>query len=101
MDNQTTINLIEKLGWSNLPLTDQEYLVERTGGLIFQKIMAQILHNLTDSEQDELDKLLSEESVDVEKLLLFIKEKIPNSDEIIQKEVGEFLKETDDIMSAI
>lgn len=101
MDNQTIINLVEKLGWANLPVKDQEYLIERTGGVIFQKIMMRFTENLIEPELDEFEKLLSEDPVDNEKLLAFIQEKIPNSDEIIQKEVADFLKDADDIMSQI
>jgi succinate dehydrogenase flavin-adding protein (antitoxin of CptAB toxin-antitoxin module) len=101
MNNQTTLNIIQKLGWETLPLEQQEYLIEKTGGLIFQKIFAQLMAQLTEPEQEELDALLSVEDVDTAKLLAFIQEKIPNSDQIIQKEVGTFLQEADDIMSKI
>ena len=101
MTNQTTINLFEKLEWGNLPQDKQEYLIERTGGVIFQKIMSRFIEVLDNNDKDEIEQILSEDPVDDKKLLKFIQEKIPNSDALIQEETSAFLKEADDIMSQI
>lgn len=101
MNKEQTINLIQSLGWQNLPLKDQEYLIEKTGGIVFQKIMARLLEKLTDSDKEEFDALLSNPELKDNELAEFIKSKIPNSDTLIQEEISQFLSETQDIMNRI
>ena len=101
MKEQKIINLIESLGWNNLPEEDRDALIEQTGNIVFQKVLARIMEKLTDTEKEEFDKLLSDENLKEEDLLSFIRSKVPNVDDLVRAEVGGFLKEADDIMSQI
>lgn len=101
MDKQKVINLIEKLGWMDLPEVDRDALLEKTGDVVFQKVLARIMENMLDEDKVKFEALFSNEATSEDEVLAFIRERVPNVDVLVQEEVSEFLKETDDIMSNI
>lgn len=60
-------------------------IVEKLSRLVFQAVLVQVLPLLSDEDMAEYDRITeSEESG--EKLFLFLKEKVPNFEEIVQAE---------------
>lgn len=94
-------NLIEKLGWLELPQEKQEYLIERTGGIVFKKIIARFLEVMEDEQKDTFLNLLEKEDVGENEIRDFVRNIIPNADELVREEVEEFLKDSNNIMDQI
>lgn len=101
MNEQKVINLIEKLGWMDLPEDDRDALIEKTGHVVFQKVLARVMENLLEPDKVAFDALLSKEDTKEEDLYNFLNSKIPNLNDLVREEVGAFTKEADDIMSQI
>lgn len=101
MNEQKVINLIEKLGWMDLPEEDRDALLEKTGHIVFQKVLARVMENLLDDDKVVFENLLSNEETKEEDLLNFLNSKIPNLNDLVREEASGFLKEADDIMSQI
>ena len=101
MNEQKIINLVEKLGLMSLPEEDRDAILEKTGHVVFQKVLARIMENLLDQDKVAFEALFSNEETKEEDILNFLNSKIPNLDDLVREEVSGFLKEADDIMSQI
>ena len=101
MNKTKAINLVEKLGWMDLPEADRDALLEKTGDLIFQKVLARVMEKLDEEDKVEFEKMFENENVSEEEMLNFLRSKISDVDDVVRGEVTEFLQDADDVMSAI
>ena len=101
MNKTKAINLVEKLGWMDLPEADRDALLEKTGDLIFQKVLAWVMEKLDEEDKVEFEKMFENENVSEEEMLNFLRSKISDVDDVVRGEVTEFLQDADDVMSAI
>lgn len=95
--NPLNQNIIQHFGLEGLGPKKQEETILRIGKLIYQKVMIRAMELLDDKAQDEFDKFLNalpknENAQD--KIMEFLKIKIPNLDEITKEEVAKLKKET-------
>ncbi|MEI6480622.1 MAG: hypothetical protein WCO12_03860 [bacterium] len=100
MNKSKAINLVENLGWMDLPEADRDALLEKTGDLIFQKVLARVMEKLDEEDKLEFEKMF-EGDVSDEEVLNFLRSKIPDVDDVVRGEITEFLQDADDVMSAI
>ena len=101
MNQESKINLIEKLGLMNLPEGDREALLEKTGDIVFQKILARAMEKLTNEDREAFEALFDREDTTEDVVLDFLQSKIPDLDSLVKDEISGFLSEADDIMSKI
>ncbi|MDE2144480.1 MAG: hypothetical protein KGJ01_00690 [Patescibacteria group bacterium] len=93
MDQGIKQNVIKGLGLDALPEEAQERAVESISKIIFQNIIVNSLDSLSEADQDAFEKLLSSEGVTGDAISEFLSQKIPNFDELVEKEVASFRNE--------
>jgi len=76
-------NASETLGISKFPQDVQEQIVTRLGENITKRIMLALLKNLPEDKMGEFDEV--QKSGDDEKMQAFLRENVPNVDELVQK----------------
>ena len=77
-----------------------EELVLRVGALIYQNIITRSLENMSDNDQDEFEKILDSKNKP-EDVFIFLKNKVPNFEEIIKEESEKFRNKSSNIMDKI
>jgi hypothetical protein len=82
------IDLIKHLGLDNLPPEKKEEVILKMSGVIQQNILLRILRELDEKDKDEFDKILGEDNN--EKTLEFLKNKLPNLDDLVKEEIAKF-----------
>lgn len=87
-------NLVRELNLENLSPEKQEEIFEKIGKIIFQKIILKITEILPEENLNDFQKLLENEAEENKNLFLFLQEKIPNFEEIVDETVTEFKEET-------
>lgn len=83
--------IFEDLGIEKLSEETQITLVTRLTELFLKRITVDILEQLSETEREEF--LQIKNSGDSEKMLAFLRGKIPDYDQMVQKEIKEFKKE--------
>ena len=78
----------------------REEIILRTGAIIYQNIMTRALEVMEDTDQDEFEKILDKKSTP-EDIFIFLKEKVPNFEEIIKEESTKFRSKASGIMDQI
>lgn len=80
-------DIIKEWGLSNLSSEEQVSAIEKINRILFQAILARSLDLLIDEEQDELDKMLDDNDMTPDKILIFLSEKIPTYEAIRLEEI--------------
>jgi hypothetical protein len=78
-------NLIDLFELEKLAPEKMLTIVEKLSRLVFQAVLVQVLPLLSEEDMTEYDRITESEEGG-EKLFLFLKEKVPNFEEIVQEE---------------
>ena len=77
-------SLLKELGLEKLSKEKQEDLIGKMGEIILKKMFLEIADSLSKDEQDDFEKLLNEKGTP-EEIEEFLKTKIPNYEESLDK----------------
>ncbi|MFA5777816.1 MAG: DUF5663 domain-containing protein [Parcubacteria group bacterium] len=91
--DQIKKTLMEELGLSDLPQDKQEELVIKMTEVLLKRIFLETMEKLDDSGKGEYQKLVESGEATPEQMEEFLKSKIANYDELVQKVVDEFKEE--------
>jgi hypothetical protein len=94
-------NIIKDLGLDGLPEEEQKEAFLKIGEIIFSGVLSRVLDELSDEEAAEFEKIISETPDDEEKIMGFMREKVPTLDDIVKEEIAKFKKESADFMNEI
>jgi hypothetical protein len=82
-------NVIEMLGLSALSPTEQEGVLEKFSGVLFQAVMLKSLEALNEEQKDKLEKVMEKNPEDLDKMLAFFRLEVPDFDQIVQDSIEE------------
>jgi len=88
------------LSLDNLLPEEREEIILRVGALIYQNIMTRALEIMSEADQDEFEKMLDAQS-GPEEIFVFLKNKVPNFEEIMKEEAEKFKNKATGIMDQI
>ena len=100
MDEILKKDLIKELGLDKLTGEQQEEIFGQIGTVLLEGIMSRAISMLSGAEKDELNKITDEEN-SAGKMLGFLKEKIPNFEDIVKEEIAVLKQDSFDVMSKI
>lgn len=90
--NQVQKTLLDELGLSDLPRDKKEQLVIKMTEVILKRIFLETMERLDDEGRNEYEKLVKGNAAP-DQVEEFLKSRISNYDEVIQKVVDDFKKE--------
>jgi len=79
-------NIIEALGLEPLPDEQKIKMVEMMSTVVQKRLMLRIMEQLSETDKDEFEKILGGKDADLA-AAEFIKNRVPNFDEMIQEEI--------------
>jgi len=89
--------IFEDLELEGISETEKEEMLEKIGKIIFEMALIRILDEMEDETAREFEKFI-EQNQNPEEILRFLREKVPNFEEILQEEAMKFKSETFDIL---
>lgn len=89
LQEETMAKLIEDLGIGDLPQEKQNEIIIKMTEVLLKKIFIETMENLGEDGIDEYGKLMEKEA-SAEEVEVFLKERISNYDEMVQKVIEEF-----------
>lgn len=90
--NQIQKTLLDELGLADLPQDKKEQLVIKMTEVILKRIFLETMERLDDEGKDQYEKLVKGNATP-DQMEEFLKSKIGDYDEVIQKIVDDFKKE--------
>ncbi len=89
--------IFDDLKLEGLSEKEKEDILQRMGRIIFEMALIRILDEMEESTAKEFEEFL-EKNQEPEKVLKFLKEKVPNLEEILEEEARKFKSETFDLL---
>ena len=93
-------NITHALDIEGLPVEEQQEIILRVGGIIYQNVLMRVMETMPDTDQDEFEKLL-DKNAQPEEIFSFLKNKVQNFEKIIEEESTQFKDKASNIMSQI
>ncbi|MFZ2188322.1 MAG: DUF5663 domain-containing protein [Candidatus Moraniibacteriota bacterium] len=90
--DQLQKELMEELGLSNLPLDKQNEILIKMTEVLLKRIFVETMERLSEADREMYEKMVDEKS-EPEKIGEFLKEKVLNYDEMVQKIIADFKEE--------
>jgi hypothetical protein len=84
---------MDELGLSDLPKDKQEELIIKMTEVLLKRIFLETMEKLNDQGKEEYKNLVEGENATPDQMEEFLKSKIGNYDEMVQKVVEEFREE--------
>lgn len=94
-------DLITELGLGDLSEEKKMELVIKWGNIVQKDVMMRVLTELSESDKEELDKLLVGNMDNYEEIYKFLEKKLPNLDDIVKEEIENFRQEMKDTFKQI
>lgn len=85
------IDFIKELGLENMPVDEQEKLIDRMAKIVNERVILRALDSLTEEETKQINANLI--SGETEKAMKMVDEKVPNFDVIMSEEIAKFQEE--------
>ena len=85
-------SIIEELGLQNLPEDKKEEVFVKMGDVLFKRILLETLEILSDEDQEKFGEMIDTKK-SAEEVEEFLKSKIENYEEFIEKVTDDFKKE--------
>lgn len=102
MDELLKKNLIKELGLTTLSGEKQEEIFAQVGTIILEGTLSRVIPMLSNEEKAEFEKIVDEPGDNNSATLFaFLKETIPNFEQIVNEEIAELKKDSFDVLSKI
>lgn len=85
-------SLLDEMGLSGLPSEEQERLLSKMTGVLLKKLFLETMERLRDSDREVFKNMMDAES-SLEEAENFLREKIENYDQLLEKVVADFKEE--------
>lgn len=92
MENQTIEDFIKELGMENLAEEKKQELIDLMTETLLKKIFNQVISRLEEADQEIYGQMLEEKKSE-EEIEAFLKSKISDYDEMLEKIIDEFKEE--------
>lgn len=87
--NQIQSSLLDELGLTDLPQDKQEQLLIKMTEVVLKRILVETMDKLNQADQDAYGQLIDKEA-DPKEIEQFLREKIENYDQLLEKVVDDF-----------
>lgn len=100
MENTNVLqqNIVTSLGLDSLPEDEQVRILDEIGRVIHQRVVLRVLDELSDEDKNTFDELLGKRGNNQNIIALFLKEKLPNLDRIVEEETAGFKAQAQEFM---
>lgn len=86
MNSILSKDVIKEWGLGSLPADKQADMVERIGRILYQAVLVRSLDILSESEQEEFDAILDQDTTTPDDVLAFLQKKIPTFEKMVLEE---------------
>ncbi len=98
--NPINKNIVHALEIDKLPPEEQQEIIVRVGALIYQNVLMRVMETMPQADQDEFEKIL-DKNAGPEEIFTFLKNKVPDFEQVIDEEAIKFRDKANSIMDQI
>lgn len=99
MDQNIKKKISEDFGLTKMDSDEQEKYIEKIGNLLFEAVIQRSVDFMDEITLNEFDKTIETAGEDYQKVIGFMKEKVPNFNKIVSEEMMRLKRTTAGIFS--
>ncbi len=99
MDENFKKKIAEDFGLGNMDSREQERMIEKIGNLLFESVVERAVDVMDESVMNEFDDVISNAGNDYQKVISFLKSRVPGFDEIVSGELSRLKRATSGIFA--
>lgn len=99
MSDEFDKKIIRDFGLENMDSREQERMIEKIGNLLFESVVERAVDVMDEVAMNEFNTAIENAGSDYQKIVSFLKSKVPNFDKIVSEELSRLKKATSGIFA--
>lgn len=99
MIDEFSKKIAEDFGLSNMDSREQERMIEKIGNLLFESVVERSVDAMDESFLGEFEQTIETAGSDYQKVISFLKTKVPGFDAIVSEELSRLKRATSGIFA--
>jgi len=91
--------IVEDFGLGSLDSREQERMIEKIGNLLFESVVERAIDVMDDATMKDFEDTVSGAGSDYQKVISFLKTKVPEFDKIVSEEMSRLKRATSGIFA--
>lgn len=94
MNDEFKKKIAEDFGLGNMDSREQENMIEKIGNLLFESVVERAIDVMDEEAMNEFDEIVGDAGSDYQKVISFLKSKVPGFNEIVSEELSRLKRAT-------
>ncbi|PIR40304.1 MAG: hypothetical protein COV33_00495 [Candidatus Zambryskibacteria bacterium CG10_big_fil_rev_8_21_14_0_10_34_34] len=99
MNEEFKIKIVKDFGLENMDSREQEQMIEKIGNMLFESVVERAVDIMDEDAMNEFDRTIDDAGNDYQKIISFLKSKVPDFDKIVSEELSRLKRATSGIFS--
>jgi hypothetical protein len=99
MNEEFNKTIIADFGLSNMDSREQERMIEKIGNLLFESVVERAVDVMDESVMNDFDNTIDGAGGDYQKVVTFLKTRVPGFDTIVSEELSRLKRATSGIFA--
>lgn len=92
MDDSMKQKIATDFGFADMPVLEQERMIEKVGNMLFESVLERSFDHLSDKDLNEYEDMLGVAGADYQKIMSFFKDRVPTFGTIVSEELSRLKK---------
>lgn len=99
MDENFNKKIIEDFGLGSMDSREQERMIEKIGNLLFESVVERSVDLMDEEVMNDFDEAIAGAGSDYQKIISFLKSRVPGFDKIVSEEMSRLKRATSGIFA--
>ncbi|MEK7200520.1 MAG: DUF5663 domain-containing protein [Patescibacteria group bacterium] len=99
MNNEFNKKIVEDFGLGNMDSREQEKMIEKIGNMLFESVVERAVDVMDEEMMNDFDEVVGTAGSDYQKVISFLKSRVPGFNEIVSEELSRLKRATSGIFA--
>ena len=99
MDDSFKKKIVQDFGLGSMSGQEQEKMIEKIGNLLFESVVERAIDKMDEPTMQDFDKTLNEAGNDYQKVISFLKDRVPGFSTLVSEELSRLKRATSGIFA--
>ncbi|MFH0804024.1 MAG: DUF5663 domain-containing protein [Candidatus Zambryskibacteria bacterium] len=99
MNEEFNKKIAKDFGLENMDSREQEKMIEKIGNLLFESVVERAIDVMDEGAMNEFEEAITNAGSDYQKIISFLKSRIPDFDKIVSEEMSRLKRATSGIFA--
>jgi hypothetical protein len=99
MDESFNKKIVKDFGLESMDSVEQERMIEKIGNLLFESVVERAVDVMDEDVMNEFEDAVADAGSDYQKIISFMKSKVPGFDKIVSEELSRLKRATSGIFA--